>query len=154
MASGLYISTFADQWNATQLAINWVSSTAGYFKVALYTSSYIPTGTNFALSGGDTAYGVGNLASGQSTGTGYSAGGANLSTPNLFESSGSLVWDANDVSWTSSTIAEARGALVYSASVSNRAMLFVDFGSNYSTSNGTFTIGWSSVGIVAIDLTP
>jgi len=48
-------------------------------------------------------------------------------------------FDAADPSFTSATIT-ARGALIYNNSKSNAAIAVLDFGSDFSSSNGTFTV--------------
>ena len=47
------------------------------------------------------------------------------------------------------------GALIYAdALAGNNAIVFINFGSDYSTSAGTFPIQWATTGIFTIDLTP
>ena len=48
-------------------------------------------------------------------------------------------FDAADPSFSSATIT-ARGALIYNNSKSNAAIAVLDFGSDFSSSNGTFTV--------------
>lgn len=50
-----------------------------------------------------------------------------------------LFFDAADPSFSSATIT-ARGALIYNNSKSNAAIAVLDFGSDFSSSNGTFTV--------------
>lgn len=97
-------------------------------ELALYTSSA-------TLNAGTTAYVTTNEASG----TAYSAGGNTLTnvTPTL--DSTTAITDFDNTSWTSSTIT-ARGALIYNSSASNKAVAVLDFGSDKSSSNGTFSI--------------
>jgi hypothetical protein len=91
------------------------------------------------------------------TGTGYSAGGVTLTSPTVTYDTASdqVRLDAADVSWTSSTIT-ARYAVVYkSAGTASTSPLicYFDFGSNQSTTNGTFAIQWATDGIAYIDVT-
>lgn len=102
--------------------------TADTFKIALYTSSA-------TLGASTTAYSTTNEVSG----TGYSAGGATLTTVAPTTSGTTAFVDFNDPSFTSSTIT-ARGALIYNSSKSNKAVAVYDFGSDQSTTNATFTI--------------
>ena len=37
---------------------------------------------------------------------------------------------------------------------SDPLIAYIDFGADYSSSNGTFTIAWNASGIFTIDLTP
>lgn len=55
-------------------------------------------------------------------------------------------WDANDVTWASSTI-DADGAVIYRAS-DNLMLCAIDFASTKSSSNGDFTISWNAQGII------
>lgn len=148
--SGLFVSTFVGALGSTQLALDLDLET---HKVALYQNTITP---NFSEA--SAAYGAGAFASGEVSGTGYTAGGALLTTATFAESgasTGILKFDAADTSWASSTITNARCALVYAdALAGNNAICLVDFGSDYSTSNGTFTIQWHSTGIFTWDLVP
>jgi len=98
------------------------------FKIALYTSSA-------TLGATTTAYSATNEASG----TGYSAGGNALTNVTPVTSGTTAYTDFDDVSWTSSTIT-ARGALIYNTSQANKAVCVLDFGSDKSSSSGTFSI--------------
>lgn len=149
-ASGLFFPTWRDILDASQLAVDF---DAENHKVALFTNSITP---NFSS---DTAYGVSPYNANEVSGTGYTAGGATLTGTTVDESpTGTLRWDANDTSWASSTITNARCALIYADAVStptaDPAIVLVNFGADYSTQNGTFLIQWASGGILTIDLTP
>lgn len=145
-ASGLFVSTWIDVLDTTQLALDLDLDT---HKVALFTDSVSP---NFSS---DTAYGVSPWNANEVSGTGYTSGGAVIANTALSDVSGTLKWDGDDVSWTTSTITNAKGALIYAdALAGNNAILLVNLGSNYSTSAGTLTIAWSASGIFTIDLTP
>ena len=147
-ASGLFVTTFIDVLDATQLALDLSLET---HKVALFTNSVTP---NFST---DTAYGASPYNANEVSGTGYSAGGQALTGTDVSESpTGTLKWDAStDPSWSSSTITAARCALIYAdALAGNNAICLINFGSDYSTSNGTFTLQLASGGIFTIDLTP
>ena len=102
--------------------------TADTFKIALYTSSA-------TLGASTTAYSTSNEVSG----TGYTAGGATLTVVAPTTSGNSAFVDFSDVTFTSSTIT-ARGALIYNSSKSNKAVIVLDFGSDITTTNATFTI--------------
>lgn len=86
------------------------------------------------------------------SGTGYTAGGADLAneavTKDNTDNEG--VFDADDVTWSSSTIT-ARGAVVYMNSgtpATSWLICYLDFGSDQSSNNGDFTIQWNAEGIV------
>lgn len=146
-ASGLFVPTWMDILDTTQLAIDLDLET---HRVAMFTNTITP---NFST---DTAYGVAPYNANEVTGTGYTAGGALLTTTTVSESpTGTLMWDAADTSWVTSTISNARCALAYAdALVGNNAIVLVNFGGDYSTTSGTFTIQWAAGGVLTIDLTP
>ena len=97
-------------------------------KLALYTSSA-------SLDASTTAYSTSNEASG----TGYSAGGNTLTNITPTTGGTTAFTDFNDTSFTSSSIT-ARGALIYNSSQSDKAICVLDFGSDKTSSNGTFSI--------------
>lgn len=145
--SGLYVATIIDVLDATQLAVDLSLTTN---KLAMFTNTITP---NFST---DTAYGVSPYNANEVTGTGYSAGGAAVASPTITESpTGTLMFDLADTSWTTSTIASARCALLYSNALTPKAAIaLVNFGADYSTSAGTFLITWAAGGLFTIDLTP
>lgn len=144
--SGLFYPTWRDALNGT-IVLNLDLET---HKVAMFTNTITP---NFST---DTAYGVAPYNANEVSGTGYTAGGALLTTTTLSESpTGTLMVDAADTAWTTSTITNARCALVYAdALAGNNAICLVNFGADYSTVAGTFTIQWAAGGVFTIDLTP
>lgn len=146
-ASGLFYITWRDVLDTTQLAIDLDLET---HKIALFTNSITP---NFST---DTAYGVSPYDANEVSGTGYSAGGAALTTTAVDESpTGTIRWDADNSSWSTSTITNAKGGLIYAdALAGNNAICLVNFGADYSTVAGTFLITWASGGIFTWDLTP
>lgn len=82
------------------------------------------------------------------TGTGYTAGGATVTSPTV--SSGTF--DAADTEWSSATFTAA-GAVVYKDTGTpgtSPLMLFVDFDGDQSPSSQTFRINWSASGITSI----
>lgn len=146
-ASGLFVLTWIDVLDTTQLALDLDLDT---HKIALFNNSLTP---NFST---DTAYGVAPYNANEVVGTGYTAGGNVITGTTVTESpTGTLMWDGTDTSWAASTIPVARGGLIYAdALAGNNAILFVNFGADYSTVNGTFLIQWAATGIMTIDLTP
>lgn len=102
--------------------------TTDTFKLALFTNSA-------SLDATTTAYSATN----EVTGTGYTAGGATLTTVAPTTSGTTALVDFNDVSFSNSTIT-ARGALIYNSSKSNKAVAVYDFGSDQATTNATFTV--------------
>lgn len=149
ISSGLFVATFIDALDTTQLALDLDLDT---HKVALFTNTVTP---NFDASAANAAYGADVWASNEVSGTGYTAGGVALTGTTFTGASGVATFDASDTSWTSSTITNARGALVYAdALAGNNAIVCINLGADYSTSNGTLLITWSASGLFALDLVP
>ena len=106
-----------------------IHDSADTYKIALYTSAA-------TLGATTTAYSATNEVSG----TGYTAGGQVLSGFSVTTSGTTAILDfTTDPSWENATIT-ARGALIYNASKANKAVMVLDFGSDKSNSEGTFTI--------------
>ena len=142
MASGLYGITFLNALKNT-LALDLDSDT---IKIMLVTSSYTPD-----FGAHDFKADVSNEVSG----TGYISGGNTLSSLALTQTSGTIKFDAADTSWSSATITNARGAVIYDDSLTDDPLIaYIVFGSDFSSSNGTFTIAFNAGGIFTIDLTP
>jgi len=99
-------------------------------KIALYTSSA-------TLGATTSAYTTSNEVSG----TGYTAGGATLSSQAVAYDATNQVafFDAADPAFTTATIT-ARGALIYNNTKSNASIAVLDFGSDFTSTAGTFTI--------------
>ena len=143
-ASGLFVLTFRDILDSTQMAVDTGSDT---FKCAMITNSSTP---NF-----ETHDHWSDLSGNEVSGTGYTAGGAALTSITLGNASGTLKFDAADTSWTTATISSARAAVIYDDTLANDPLIcLVDFGADYASSAGTFQITWNASGIWTIDLTP
>ena len=107
---------------------------ADTFKVAMFTNS--------ASIDADT---TGYTTSNEVSGTNYSAGGATLSsvTIGLADNSSAVPTafvDFADTTFSSSTISNARGALIYNSTESDKAVAVLDFGGDKTATAGTFTI--------------
>jgi hypothetical protein len=142
-SSRLAVATFVDVLDTTQLALDLDLET---HKVALFNDSV--TGADLLT---DTAYGVGAWASNESSGTGYTAGGALLTgTTFVHSGSGVMTFDATDSSWATSTIT-ARGGLIYAdALAGNNIIVAVNFAANFTSTAGTFLVQWAGGGIFTI----
>lgn len=167
--SGLYITVLTDLLNTTALTGNTAGTgpfllTTG--KIALH-SNALTDGTapiNFSAASPNWA----NTS--EVSGTGWAAGGVLFSAaaagatsiaPTFSESpTGSVKYDANDVSVASTTLTNARGCILYAdaltapAAMVDAMLVAVTFGADYSTVAGTFAITWDALGIFAIDITP
>ena len=112
----------------TQEVLSGTHSSADTYKIALYTSAA-------TLGASTTVYSATNEVSG----TGYTAGGATLTGFTTSLDTGVTILDFADPSWTSATIT-ARGALIYNSSKTNKAVAVFDFGSDITSTNGTFSV--------------
>jgi hypothetical protein len=76
--------------------------------------------------------------SGETSGTGYTAGGKTLTGVTVLTADTTAYVDFADPSWDPAAFT-ARGALIYNASKSNKAIAVLDFGSD-KTATTTFTV--------------
>ena len=99
-------------------------------KIALYTSSATLGATTSAYT-----------ATNEVSGTGYTAGGATLASQAVAYDATNKVafFDAADPAFTTATIT-ARGALIYNNTKSNASIAVLDFGSDFTSTAGTFTV--------------
>ena len=100
------------------------------YRMALYTSD--------APIDPDTVIYIG---AGEVAGKGYEPGGRviHFQGPTLMDGIARLGWSSPPV-WENSTIT-ARAALIYNTSRDNRAVAVMDFGRDYSSTNGPFSVG-------------
>jgi hypothetical protein len=109
--------------------LSGVHESADTYKIALYLQG------SASLGPATTAY----TASGEVTGSGYSAGGASLSGFSVTTSGTTAILDwTSDPTWPNRTIT-ADAFMIYNSSQSNKAVYIGTFGST-STTNGTFTV--------------
>ncbi len=106
------------------------------FKLALYTNSASFTAATTAYT---TSNEVGNSGS-------YSAGGGTLTKAGVATSGTTAYTDFSDISFTSATIT-ARGALIYNdTATGDPACAVLDFGSDKTSTSGTFTVQFPTPG--------
>jgi hypothetical protein len=96
-------------------------------KIALYTGAV-------TLDANTTTYSTTN----ESSGAGYTAGGATLTGATINTSGTTVFVDFNNVVWSGASFT-TRGALIYNSSKANRAIAVLDFGAD-KTAVGTFTV--------------
>jgi hypothetical protein len=90
----------------------------------------------------------------ESTGTGYTAGGTALGTKTNTFGSGTQQVSAANPSWTTATLANVFGCLVYDVTLASKAVFCWNyFGGAQSVTAGTFTIVWSGSGIMQFTIT-
>jgi hypothetical protein len=104
-------------------------------KIALYTSTA-------SLGPETTSY----TATGEVSGTGYTAGGATLTGGVVQVSQGTVYADFNDAAWPASTLSDIAGALIYNSSKGNKSIWVLNFGLARLTSNKTFTVRFPVAG--------
>jgi len=103
----------------------------------------------YAVTGGaaTTAY----TATNESSGTGYVAAGATVTLNGTGITGTTGYVDFGDAQWTSSTIADGGGCMIYNDTVAGDPCISVhDFGSALSTSAGTFDVIMPATGATAI----
>jgi len=100
------------------------------FKLALYTATA-------TLNASTTAYSATNEVSNSGS---YTAGGGTLTNVTPTATGTTAITDFADLSFTTATIT-ARGALIYNdTEAGDPAVAVLDFGSNKTSTSGTFTI--------------
>lgn len=139
MADAIYNSFFAD------LAKNNIDLETDTLKVALVTAAYTPD---------VDAHDFFDDVTNEVVGTGYTAGGATLANKTVTQDNTSnlLKFDADDVTWASSTIT-ARGAVLYKSTgtaSTSPLIKYFDFGSDQISVGASFTIQWNASGILTI----
>lgn len=120
---------------------------ADTLKVILVSSAYVP---NI-----DTHEDYADITNEIATGGGYTAGGQALSGVAILTDlpNDRAALDANDVTWSASTITAARGAVIYKDTgtpATSKLITYIDFGTDKSSSGGDFTIAWDSTGILRL----
>lgn len=132
------------------IALNLGDAGAGVFKLALFQDSITPDASQV-----NPAYGSAPFNAGEVSGAGYTAGGLAL-TSVLFEehpsAAGWMRWKFANLSWASSTIPSAKGALIYAPGLSSRAILLRTFGQVYSSQDGTFSLNFHTDGVAKLNL--
>lgn len=104
------------------------------FKCALYTNQAV-------LNADTTIYSVTNEVSG----TGYTAGGNTLTNINPTQSDGKGLYDFADLTFSTVTLSNVQGALIYNSTNGNRAVAVLNFGAIYSPSAEDLNIIFPSV---------
>lgn len=85
------------------------------------------------------------------TAGGYTRGAdaSNLLAGKAVTEAATTKFDATDHAWTSATFS-AYSAILWDATAGNDLICFVDFGGEVAVASGTFTIQWSTAGIVTM----
>ena len=113
------------------------ASSGSTFKIALIKANASQSGTyNVATTNYSDV--TGNSDELPATG-GYTSGGNTLTNIDPTTSGTTAFIDFADTSWTSATFT-TRGCIIYNTSQSNKAVMVIDFGADFSVSGGTFQI--------------
>jgi hypothetical protein len=153
--SGWYVQNFIDELDVTNTGLDLTLTT---HKIALLASANTP---NFDT---DITWNTTN----EVTGTGWATGGIAFSAasagatsmaPTLTVSpTGTMMWDANDVAVSSTTITTARAARLYADALTtptaDALLMLINFVTDFSTVNGTFGIQFAATGMGTVDWTP
>lgn len=131
------------------IALNWGGTSPDTINVALFNNTI----TN-AQDTDPATYNVAPYNANEVSGTGWSAGGVALVSPTMtLVASVGVMFDANDVSQSGTTLTSVRGCLAYDNTLSPKAALIaITFGADFSTVSGTFAITWDSLGLARITL--
>lgn len=114
-------------------------------KCSLHTSTYTPN---------QDTHDYWNDATNEITGTGYTAGGEQLTSlaPSYTGATNVFAFDAADVSWVSATFTARYAVVYYSTGTSSTSplIMYVDFGADQAVSSGTFTLQWNTAGLFTV----
>jgi hypothetical protein len=112
-------------------------------KVMLCTSTYTPSAT---------AHAAKNSVTNEVSGTNYTAGGATLASVTVADSTGTITFDAADVTWTQSAsgFSTARYAVIYKSTgtdATSTLIGYIDFGADKGNVAGDLILQWNASGI-------
>lgn len=151
-ASGIYVANIIDVLDATQLAVD-LSLTS--HKLSLISNTATPNfDTDVTWNSTNEVFGTGWPTGGVTLAT-AAAGGTSTAPTLTVSPAGTAMYDMNDVAVSSTTLTNARAVRLYAdALAGDNLIVLVNFGADFSTSNGTFGIQWAATGVLALDLTP
>ena len=137
--SGIYGQTLiVDPLGAEQSGLDLV---LGSFRVALYTDDR----PDPDYSSTSPVY----ITEGEVVGTGYVAGGTLLTGTTLTHAGGVATWDADDVTWSGTTLSGVRGCDIYWDDDPAKPLVCgIDFQISYNTSDGDLTLAINPLGII------
>jgi hypothetical protein len=142
--SGLYALNFRDALDTSNLAVDFLLTS---HKIAMYNDTETPAFET------EVSYAATNEVSG----TGYTAGGQVVVSPTFAVAGATavLTYDLGDQIWASPTTVTARGAKLYAdALAADNLLVGVNFGSDFTSTAGTFTIQWAAGGVFTITFAP
>lgn len=135
LADGVFVDTIVQALkNLIALDV-----TGGSPKVAMFTDTLVPDFSQVAPAYGSSPWNANEVTGG----SGYTTGGlaVTVTFSELGSQPGTSMLDiTTNPAWTTATITNARGFLLYYSGLSNRGLLVRTFGADYSSIAGTFTI--------------
>jgi hypothetical protein len=131
------------------IALNWGGTSPDTINIALFNNTGTPSQDT-----DPATYGVAPYNANEVSGTGWAAGGIALGSPTMTLVAGvGVMFDANDVSASTTTLTNVRGCAIYDNTLSPKAVVMaITFGADYSTVAGTFAITWDANGLARITL--
>ncbi len=131
--------------NALKALLHDLSAGGTTVKAALVTSGYAFNQEAHAS--------YADITSEVAAGGGYTTGGNALANKTVTEAARVTTLDADDVEWAAASFT-AHGAILYDATTAGAAnqklICFIDFGQDYTCTNGTFKIAFDGAGILAV----
>ena len=82
---------------------------------------------------------TGNSDEVSATGTNYTTGGVTLTSPSITTDGTTAIVDFADVVFSNVDL-DARGAIIYNSTQSNKAIALLDFGETKTATDGDFTV--------------
>lgn len=131
------------------IALNYGGTSPDTINIALFNNTL----TN-AQDTDPATYAVAPYNANEVSGTGWAAGGIALTSPTMTLVAGvGVMFDAADVSASTTTLTAVRGCAIYDNTLSPKCVLMaITFGADYSTVAGTFAITWDANGLARITL--
>lgn len=97
---------------------------------------------------------IDDVSANEVSGTGYTAGGQTIANPavTVDDTDDEGVFDGDDVTWSNSTITAQFGAIYKDTGTPSTSPIIgiLDFGSDKTSTEGTFTVSFNDEGIVNI----
>lgn len=134
MASGIYNRLKANLMNKE------VDLESDTIKVALLDNSHSFSATDNTWS---------DVSANETSGTGYTAGGATLANKSVTQAA-TTKWDADDTSWTSATFSCYHGVIYDDTVATDDLICSLDFGGEQQVTASTLTIQWDANGIITL----